>query len=191
MINHKNLITLFSVLGIICLTSCKKTVPVIPDASGLSESELDAPIVAGKVMTPEDLEKFRKGSSFYRDKLSKVPSKSTGEWRLLIDGLKPGMLIEQVENVLPRNSVGGSHLWAYDGILMEDLRQTMIWAVDAKHAVAVQIDISGDQSWQRDGKPMPRTKRYSNRLVSKPWLFLHDNELDDYGTLKSKQCRLP
>ncbi len=160
------------------------------DPSGLSDAVLDSPVVTGKEMNQADIDKLNKGSDFYRDKLAKVASKPTEEWMRIIDGLNPGMLLEQIESVLPRNSMGGSSLWSYDGMRIEDVRQTMIWALDARHAVAVEIGSEGDRAWDADGKPTPRTKRYSNRITGRPLLIFHTNQLDDYGTLKREHCRL-
>ena len=183
---------LFALLtSLLVYVGCEKSEEPNDDPSGLSELKLNAPMGEVFESTKKQIEELRKTPSFYQEKLAAEPVKSGDEWRKIIDTLHAGMTIEQVEAVLPRKSMSGSYLWAYSGMRIEDTRQTQIWAVDSKHAVAVEVDFSGDYAWDDDGKPKPRTVRYSNRITGRPWLLFHSNTLDEYGMIDRNDCRIP
>ena len=175
---------------LVCV-GCKKSEERNIDPSGLSELELNAPIEEIVELTKEQIEELKQPPSFYQEKLAAEAGKSADEWRKIIDTLHAGMTVEQVEAVLPRKSMSGSYLWSYSGMRIEDTRQTQIWAVDSKHAVAVEVDFTGDYAWDNAGKPKPRTVRYSNRITGRPWLLLHSNSLDEYGMIDRSDCRIP
>jgi hypothetical protein len=184
---HRQLLLIFSI--VVWLTSCDQVSPVTQnDPSGLSHADLDAPVPEPRIGTKHELEAMNKGSAHYNAELAACPKLGLIEWQKRIDTLKAGMFTSQVEKVLPRNSVSGSTLWAYDGIQSSDVRQTHIWALDSEFAVAVEEDMSGEDLWRKEGSPKPRLRRHANRITGRPILLRHKGVLTDGGGLARKDC---
>lgn len=174
------------------VAGCHSKSPPEPprDLSGLSQSELAAPLPPSYELSREQIETKMKGADYYVAELSKKPRLGKTEWQRRIDSLHSGMFVSQVTKILPRNSGSSSSLWGYDKIKSTDLRQTEIWALDSEFAVAVETDQGGVFLWMSEGNPSPRLQRHENRIIGRPMLLKHSNKFSDEGILDWNGCQL-